>query len=81
MVWALENIRKYPEPGRDGDGDGNGKDKDKGKGEDGTTDDGGGEVRETRSTCTSRQSKEEEEGAGEWVVVNRPHKMDLIGFI
>lgn len=81
MVWALENIRKYPEPGRDGDGDGDGKDKGKGKGEDGTTDNGGDEFREARSTCTSCQSKEEEEGAGEWVVVNRPHKMDLIGFI
>lgn len=84
MVWALENVRKYPEPGR-GEGGGSGSGSGRGKEEGG--EDGGGsgaddsEVEATSRNIVSSRPEEVGEDAGDWVLVHRPHKMDLLGFI
>jgi hypothetical protein len=53
--WAIENLRKYPEPGKDKDGDGK------------ETEDLGG--------------FEDKQRGGDWVVVERGVKKDLLAFI
>ncbi|KAK7751244.1 hypothetical protein SLS62_006789 [Diatrype stigma] len=68
LVWALENVRKYPEPGRGEGGGGDGADE-------------SGLEATSRSIAAPARPEAVEEDAGEWVMVHRPYKMDLLGFI
>ncbi|KAI1803770.1 FAD/NAD(P)-binding domain-containing protein [Daldinia bambusicola] len=69
VVWAVEHLRKYPEPGKGREGDGDG-DKDKGRDRERKEAD---IVVEVKGDQMSTQDDD-------WVLVDRRHK-DLLGFL
>ncbi|KAI1080161.1 putative dimethylaniline monooxygenase [Whalleya microplaca] len=74
VVWAVEHIKKYPEPGK---GEGK-KGEEEGIKEEGIKEEGIKEEEDGGSESVERRQRGNDEG--EWVLVKRAHK-DLLGFI
>ena len=86
-IWAIEHLRKYPEPGKGGSGKGNDRDHGEKVAASAAASDSNGEpetiARIMRSTPhqPGEESEETPEQEAGWILVNRPHKQDLLGFI
>ena len=70
LVWAIEHIRKYPDPNKGEDGGGEGA-----IAAAATND------RESSQAATTEEKKQGMEQEAEWIVVDRPHRKDLLSFI
>ena len=70
LIWAIEHIRKYPDPNKGEDG-----------GKEGAIAAAATNDRGSSQAATTEEKKQEMEQEAEWIVVDRPHRKDLLSFI